>query len=178
MLKNILGGLVIMAVAAGIGLAQNGLRSRPVKLIQTIKPVSTATHGGAETDTTNMSTTGAQEEQTLPEGSISAQEMKVLIDGGSVVVLDARAPSAFAEGHIPGAVNIPYDKLPNYIETLEMSAAPDEKIVCYCWSPTCDFSDQIATELKLMGYEDVLVFTGGWDHWTAGGYDTEEGSGE
>ena len=178
MVKNILGGLVIMAVAAGIGLARNGMRSRPIKLVQTIKPVSTAIHDKTETDTTNASADGERGAQTLPEGSISAQEMKALVDGGAVVILDARAPSAFAEGHIPGAVNIPYDQLPNYIEKLEMSAAPDEKIVCYCWSPTCDFSDQLATELKLMGYEDVLVFTGGWDHWTAGGYDTEKGSAE
>jgi len=178
MVKYFAGGLAIIVVAAGIGLAQNAMRSRPIKLIQTIEPVSTASHDSPAVDSTDTAKSDDSGEQSAPQGSVSAEQTLALLQGGAVVILDARAPSAYADGHIPGAINIPYDKLPDYLDVLETSAAPNEKVICYCWSPTCDFSDQLATELKLMGYENVLVFTGGWDHWTAAGYDTEKGTGE
>ena len=33
---------------------------------------------------------------------------EALAAGGHIVVVDARAPQAYARGHIPGAVNIPH----------------------------------------------------------------------
>ena len=172
---DLAGGVVILVAATVIGIAQNAVRSSPIKLIQDGAPVSTVqkharaavdTAGGASADTTTHA---------LPEGSVSLAEMKRLFDAGTVFILDARSPDAFAEGHLPGAINIPYDKLPDYIATLSDEVPAEEKVVCYCWGPTCDFSDQLATELAFMGYRDVAVFTGGWEEWTAAGYPTETG---
>ena len=39
---------------------------------------------------------------------ISIDELKPLIEQGSVLVLDVRRPDEFAQGHIPGAVNLDY----------------------------------------------------------------------
>jgi len=42
---------------------------------------------------------------------ISAPELKKVLDGGEkVLVIDARTKEEYAEGHIPGAVNVSPDK--------------------------------------------------------------------
>jgi 3-mercaptopyruvate sulfurtransferase SseA len=51
----------------------------------------------------------------------------------------------------------------------------DAQVVLYCRSVTCYFSDLLATEMKVIGYQNVSVFSGGWDHWTKAGHPTETG---
>ena len=180
MLGEFAGGLMIIVVAAIIAIAQNAVRSNPVKLIQDTAPVSTARHGGdaAERDDAGgngAATGGAGMDAPLPEGAVGVEEARRLYDEGIAIFIDARSPDGYAEGHIPGSINIPYDQLPKYLDTLQSQVLRTDHIIVYCWSPTCDFSDQLATELKIMGYDNVEVFTGGWDHWTAAGHPTGEG---
>jgi rhodanese-related sulfurtransferase len=168
-LKDIAGGVAIMTAAALVGIAHNAVRGQSVPLIQKVKPVSTARHGGGDVNTSTIDRVSAQ----LPEGAVTAAEVKAMMDEGSTYLVDARGPEAFEEGHIPGAINIPYDRLPEYFEELSTHVPIDAAVVIYCWGPDCDFSDQLATELKIMGYAEVLVFTGGWEHWQEAGYPGE-----
>jgi rhodanese-related sulfurtransferase len=46
------------------------------------------------------------------------------------LLLDVRSREEFSEGHIPGAVNIPYDELPDRLD--ELAGHRDEEIVVYC----------------------------------------------
>jgi thiosulfate/3-mercaptopyruvate sulfurtransferase len=41
-----------------------------------------------------------------PEYFISPESLHLLLDDGSVAIVDTRAPAAFEAGHIPGAVNV------------------------------------------------------------------------
>ena len=45
--------------------------------------------------------------------------------------LDVRTPGEFAEGHYPGALNIPVDELPRRIEEVKQLETP---IIAYCRS--------------------------------------------
>jgi rhodanese-related sulfurtransferase len=170
MISHLLGGLAILLLASVAGMAVNAARPDGIALVQKIEAIKTAQHGDADTTTTDGS-----DAANPAEGSITVAQMKAAFDDGVAVIIDARAPDAFTAGHIPGAVNIPYDQLPSYLETLEIEAPRDGLVICYCWSPSCDFSDQLGTELKLLGYEDIQIFTGGWEHWTEAGHPTEEG---
>lgn len=186
MLGDFAGGIVIIIVAAIIGIAQNAVRSNPVKLIQDTAPVSTVRHGGDPAAGNGAGNGGgvagdAGAEGTgmdapLPEGAVSLETAHRLYNEGIAIFIDARSPDAYAEGRIPGAINIPYDQLPKYLDALQSQVLKSDHIICYCWSTTCDFSDQLATELKIMGYENVEVFTAGWDRWTEAGHPTEEGA--
>lgn len=171
---DLAGGVALIVVASAIGIAQNTVRSNPVPLIQKEAPISTVQKRDerAAAESTLADTAAADTKAPLPEGAVDLKEAKRIFDEGIAVILDARSPSAFAEGHIPGAINIPYDQLPDYLDTLSDEVPKEQRVMCYCWSPTCDFSDQLATELKFMGYKDVVVFTGGWEEWTAAGYPT------
>lgn len=165
--SEILGGVGILVVATLLGIVVNAVRPNGVALIQSGAPVSTAQHGAAA-DSAAADTTDA-----LSEGAISLAEMKRLFDEGSIVILDARDATEYEQGHIPGAINIPYDRIPEYFDVLQSQVPMDAHVVCYCRSLTCDFSDQLATELKIMGYQNVSVFSGGWDQWTTAGYPIE-----
>ena len=49
-----------------------------------------------------------------------------------LIVLDVRTPQEFAEGHVPGAINIPHEELEARIGELE--SARDADVVVYCRS--------------------------------------------
>ena len=47
---------------------------------------------------------------------ITFEEVARMKDDENVVVLDARFASEYAEGHVPGAVNASYTRLPDYLK--------------------------------------------------------------
>lgn len=165
--SQILGGVGVMVVASLLGIVVNAVRPNGIPLIQSGAPVETALHV-AHTDSVAADTTHA-----LAEGAISLSEMKRIFDEGTAIILDARDASEYQQGHIPGAINIPYDRIPEYFDVLNSQVPMDAQVVCYCRSLTCDFSDQLATELRVMGYQNVSVFSGGWEQWTTAGYPIE-----
>jgi 3-mercaptopyruvate sulfurtransferase SseA len=166
-LKELIGGIVVMIVATVVGVAVNAMRpTGGVALIQQGQAVSTAQH--SETDSTAAAAP-------LAEGAISLAQMKEIFDAGSATIVDARSTTEYEEGHIPGAVNIPHDRIPEFMDVLNNEVPMEAHVVCYCRSLTCDFSDLLATEMKIIGYQNVSIFSGGWDEWTKAGYPTETG---
>lgn len=161
-ISDIFGGIGIMVVATLLGVTVNAVRPGGIPLVQSGAPVATAQHGaGADS---------AAADTTVAEGAVSLAEMKRIYDAGTAYIIDARDPAEYDEGHIPGAINVPYDRLPEYLDMLSSEVPMDGEVIIYCRGPGCDFSDQLATELKILGYQNVRVFTGGWEHWTAAGY--------
>lgn len=61
---------------------------------------------------------------------VSAGEAKALIDNGDCLLLDVREPDEYAGGHIPGAVNLPLER----IKAGETLLPPDKDglILVYC----------------------------------------------
>jgi len=67
----------------------------------------------------------------LNKGSrVSAREAKALIEAGDCLLLDVREPDEYAEGHIPGAVNLPLDRIRAGEELLPQDK--DGLILVYC----------------------------------------------
>ena len=76
----------------------------------------------------------------------------------------------YEEGHIPGAMNIPEDKLEDEAhERLEKH----ETIVVYCASYSCHASTNSARKLMDMGYKNVLDYKAGKKGWQHGGLKLE-----
>lgn len=55
---------------------------------------------------------------------------RLAADTGSLVVLDVRTPEEYAAGHVPGAINVPYDQIASRLAELE--ASRERPIVVYC----------------------------------------------
>ncbi len=60
---------------------------------------------------------------------ISVADLKKAIDAGQVLVVDLRDARSYADGHLPGAVNVPLDALPQKLAMLKGAKKP---IVAYC----------------------------------------------
>ena len=60
---------------------------------------------------------------------ISIDEVKALIAKKQVLLIDVRDPQSFAEGHIPGAINVPFDYIPKYVDAWKKDK---RLLVTYC----------------------------------------------
>jgi rhodanese-related sulfurtransferase len=81
----------------------------------------------------------------------------------NLVVLDVRTAEEFAAGHIPGAVNIPHDQLPNRLA--EIAGAKSKDVVVYCRSGR---RSAIAQEtLSSQGFKSVKHLDGDMLKWEA-----------
>lgn len=103
---------------------------------------------------------------------ISRQELKDLIDGGKVTVVEALSASAFEQGHLPGAVHLGNDDVKGRAPTLLPDT--DATVVTYCASTTCQNSAEAAHELESLGYADVREYVEGKEDWEQAGLPLEQ----
>lgn len=63
------------------------------------------------------------------DDEVDPAEVESLLDGEDAPrVVDIRSPDAFARGHIPGSVNVPFGELPDRVVDFE----GEERIVTVC----------------------------------------------
>lgn len=60
---------------------------------------------------------------------ISIDEVKALMAKKQVVLIDVRDPQSFAEGHMPGAINVPFDQIPEHVDAWKKEK---RLLVTYC----------------------------------------------
>lgn len=60
---------------------------------------------------------------------ISIDEVKTLMAKKQVVLIDVRDPQSFAAGHMPGAINVPFDHIPQHVEAWKKDK---RLLVTYC----------------------------------------------
>ncbi|MGH8672404.1 MAG: rhodanese-like domain-containing protein [Burkholderiales bacterium] len=81
--------------------------------------------------------------------------------GEEVNVVDVRAPNDYAQGHIPGAVNLPNGKWHT-----PQGLKKDRPNVVYCYSQTCHLAAAAALEFAAQDYP-VMEMEGGFADWQA-----------
>jgi rhodanese-related sulfurtransferase len=90
-------------------------------------------------------------------------------NGERAVVIDARSPEAFAEGHIPGAINFPHRNM-NEDSTADLDR--ETLYVTYCDGIGCNASTKGALNMARLGFR-VKELMGGLDWWKRDGYPIE-----
>ena len=90
-------------------------------------------------------------------------------NGEKIVVIDTRSPVAFAEEHIPGAVNFPHRTM-NQETTSHFNR--NVLYVTYCDGIGCNASTKGALKMAQLGFR-VKELIGGLDWWERDGYPTE-----
>ncbi len=89
-----------------------------------------------------------------------------------IILIDARAPSAWAEGHIPGSIPFPFYEAPALIEHI-----PNEEtwVIAYCACPHAA-SGHVVDAVRQAGHERAAILDEGIGWWQTQGYPMERGS--
>jgi rhodanese-related sulfurtransferase len=80
----------------------------------------------------------------------------------ALVVLDVRTPAEYAEGHVPGAINIPNGELAARVA--ELTDAKGRDIVVYCRSGVR--AAQALDVLGKAGFKRLFHLQGDYNRWT------------
>lgn len=104
---------------------------------------------------------------------IDAWDLSVALkEGAKVIVIDARAPQAFAAETIPGAINLPHRLMD---EDATRSISKDALVVTFCDGIGCNASTKGALAMARLGFT-VKELMGGLDWWKRDGHATTLGS--
>ncbi len=99
--------------------------------------------------------------------------VKAVVDGKvkNVTIVDVRDAKSFAEGHIPGAINIPWEKHESFdgAETEFPELRKDGYNIVYCYEALCNLAQKAARKFASRGYP-VKEMAGGFEEWKKGKY--------
>lgn len=99
---------------------------------------------------------------------VPAVELLERAKKGLVTVLDVRPPEEYAAGHLPGAINVPVDKLESYLSKLPKR----KEVVAYCRGPYCLMSFEAVEKLRKRGLK-ARRLENGFPEWRAAGLPVE-----
>jgi phage shock protein E len=111
----------------------------------------------------------AEEPQSAEAPSISPAELHDKRESGEApVVIDVRTPAEYATGHVPGAVNIPFDQVAERISEVD---AP-HGVALYCMVGPRARKGESA--LLASGYASVFHLEGGLAAWKKAGLPVDQ----
>lgn len=93
--------------------------------------------------------------------TISCQEVVDLLNRENAVAIDLRTEKEFSEGHISGALNVPYTLLEKHMNKLQKYK--DTPIIL-----TCKMGQQsgaAGNQLRKAGYANIARLSGGIQNW-------------
>jgi rhodanese-related sulfurtransferase/DNA-binding HxlR family transcriptional regulator len=95
---------------------------------------------------------------------VPARELLERAKKGLVTVLDVRPPEEYAAGHIPGAINVPLNKLEACLSRLPKR----KEVIAYCRGPYCLMSFEAVEKLRKRGLR-ARRLENGLPEWRAAG---------
>lgn len=130
--------------------------------------------------------------ETAPEASVAGADLPELPDlprpiqlqmpvarkfqeANGALFVDSRDRAEFLDGHVPGAVNLPFDRAagdPVALESLDSGGRP---IIVYCGGGECETSINLGWMLIESGHSRVAFVRGGFPEWEASGYPVARG---
>ena len=103
--------------------------------------------------------------------AVSAAEATMLINREEAVVLDVRSAAEFAEGHIPGAINVPAERVADKLAELESYRS--KPVIVTCQSGVR--AGGACSKLKKGGFERLYELSGGVGSWKQAGLPVKKG---
>ena len=128
-----------------------------------------------------------QAEAEYPNGRllVSPAWLSSVLNHASLRIIDMRAPDAYAQGHIPGAVNIPVGAIASTVDgiplefdrqevqdTLDNAGLKPEMTAVIYDDLGMMNAARLFWTLEYVGHEDARILNGGWNAWEAAGLPT------
>ena len=109
---------------------------------------------------------------------ISLIEVREALASGKekeILIVDARSSKAFAEGHIPGAVNISIATVSERELTRDKRIEAYQLLAVYGDDPGSPAAQAMTKRFMILGYDDVRMFMDGLAAWKRAGLAVEKG---
>ena len=102
---------------------------------------------------------------------ISRQELEAELNT-DVVIVEALGPMYYDDAHLPGARNLPHDR----VDELAADVLPDKHaaVVVYCSNTACQNSVIASNRLVELGYTNVRQYVEGKQDWIEAGLPVEQ----
>lgn len=156
--KIIIAGIIGVALVVGIFIYERV----HVSLYADKDGQSVSIIGGADGPTSVFIAGKVGGEDTASYSSITMEEAKAVFEeNGDYIILDVRTADEFADGHIPGAINVANEEIRN-VEPAELPNK-DQTIYVYCRSGRR--SKEASASLAALGYTNIIE-CGGILDWT------------
>ena len=169
-LRSLLGLMLALALVAGAcgGGDDTSDTTQPAPLATTTTVAETTTTV-EETTTTTVATFDlvaavADYTSTSPDGWMAigdTQAFKDAVDASGALLGGVREVSEYEAGHIPDAINVPLRTVTDNLDKIPT----DRQVFVYCKSGYR--AGLTASSLRMLGYDNVLVYPPGWNGWTA-----------
>lgn len=105
--------------------------------------------------------------------TITRDELHSKIErGDDFVLLETLPAKSFANGHLPGARNLPVEEIGR--RASELIPSTDSEVVVYCASRSCDASAKAAKKLTELGFTNVYDYLDGKADWKGAGLPMEK----
>lgn len=138
----------ILIAGAALGLVVNTVRPGGIPLLGSWTPAEQVRSSG------------------LPDTTvISLDEAQVLFFTQRAIFVDARAEPLYREGHIQGAVNLPWEDFDQRVADFLQQVPRDAVLITYCDGEGCSLSKELAIALLASGYPNVHILVNGWSLW-------------
>ena len=98
-------------------------------------------------------------------------ETAMNLQKNGTLFVDARSEEYLEDGFIPGAIN--NDDIDALSDEIAALIGFDRGFVIYCSDDDCGSSEDLAYDLQEYGFNNILVFKGGWKTWSESGLDIE-----
>jgi len=103
---------------------------------------------------------------------VEADAVNQAIAAKTPIIIDARSASSYKDGHIPSAINLPFEGWETAYPGVEASIK-GKPLLIYCSGYSCEDSKNLAKVLAAKGYP-ITLYTRGWEEWEAGGFPFEK----
>ena len=105
---------------------------------------------------------------------VTLEQLERELENRDVTLVEALGPAYYEDAHLPGAINIPHDR----VEELASRLLPDKdaRIVVYCASGPCQNSEIATRKLAKLGYTNVADYHEGKAEWLEAGLPVERGA--
>jgi len=151
MKRSLLQSIGIIIISGALGIGVNAFRAEGIPLMERWQE-----------KVLNEQLTGG-----LP--AVSLKQVKEAYKSGDVLLVDARNPEFFEQGHIPGAVSLPVREFDSVFPRLEEQLRAAPRVITYCDGASCELSVELTEKLLFAGLEYIEIFTGGIQQWQGAG---------
>lgn len=165
--RILLEALILTAFALAVGLSIN------YPLVMNAFSGKTVAAPAKQQQSVETSVTDSGGMQVLP-GLVELDEIDEMLADGALLV-DARHIDDYKAGHLEGAISLPLGEFKSLLNNFSQQVPKDRELILYCNGFGCPDSFDLGTLLIAAGYQQVLVYEGGFPEWRDAGRPLQEG---